>query len=50
MGLTSVARVTMPRTGTRWPMQSARTSRTTLGFAVLGGLKYSSLDTRDACV
>lgn len=32
MGLTSVARVTMPRTLTSFPMLSARTSRTTLGL------------------
>lgn len=43
IGLTSVARVTIPRTVTRFPILSARTSRTTLGLVVVGGLKYSSL-------
>lgn len=43
MGLTSVARVTIPRTLTSFPMLSALTSRTTLGLVVVGGLKYSSL-------
>lgn len=45
MGLTSVTRVTMPRTVTSFPMQSALTSRTTRALAVEGALKYSSLGT-----
>ena len=46
MGLTSVARVTMPFTHTRWPMLSAFTSRMARCFWLLGALKYTSLQTQ----
>lgn len=53
MGLTSDALVTMPRTVTSFPMESALTSLMTFSLVEEGGWKYSSLresETEGVCV
>ena len=48
-GLTSETRVTIPRTVTNFPTESARTSRITRGLLLLGPWKYNSLREGNIC-